>query len=115
MLGIMRDQWVLTKGVGEIVAMAERDGVLMPTKREEMVQNILSFSRDLGMASKKIPPHEQVMITTMAFFGIAAGPGALTTVGRWIGEYANVHKQRDVLAACMDTATDIVAAMERGN
>ena len=66
MFGLMRDQWVVTKGVREIVIMAEEDGMLMPPKREEMVKAILELSRDLGIATKGISAHEQVMTVSMA-------------------------------------------------
>lgn len=108
MFGLMRDQWVVTKGVREIVVMAERDGFLMPSKREDMVKAILERSRDLGLATKKIPAHEQVMILAMVFFGIAAGPSALSDAARWAAEYAHGHNQAHVLAACMETATNLV-------
>lgn len=110
MFGFMRDQWMVTKGVREVVMMAERDGFLMASKREDMVAAILECSRDLGLATKKVPAHEQVMILAMAFFGIAAGPLALSDAAKWAAEYANRHEQRHVLATCVQTATDLVEA-----
>ena len=41
-----RVHWVFTKGIREIVIMGERDGLLIPTKREEAIKSILEFSRD---------------------------------------------------------------------
>lgn len=105
MFGMMRDQWTVTKGVREIVIMAEQDGALMPSKREDMVKGILECSRDMGLPTKRLSAHEQVMIVTMAFFGIAAGPVALSDAARWAAQYANRHGQRGVLADCMETAT----------
>jgi hypothetical protein len=112
---LMRDQWILSKGIREIVIMAERDGFLMPLKRENMIKGILEFSRELGIAHKGIRGHEQVMITCMAFFGIAAGPIALSDGAKWIAEYANRHGERDALATCMETATDLFEASKRSN
>lgn len=110
MFGLMRDQWIVTKGVREIVVMAERDGFLMPSKHKDMVKAILECSRDLGLVTKKIPAHEQVMILAMAFFGIAAGPSALSDAARWTAEYAHGHNQAHVLGICMETAMDLVEA-----
>jgi hypothetical protein len=115
MFRFMRDQWVVSKGVREIVIMAERDGFLMPSKREDAVKGILEFVRDAGIALRGIRAHEQVMITAMAFFGIAAGPQALTDGVRWAAEYANRHGERDALSACMETATDLYEAHKRSN
>jgi len=115
MFRLMRDQWVLTKGIREIGIMAERDGFLMPPKREEIIKGILEFSRELGIAHKGIRGHEQVMITCMAFFGIDAGPIALSDGAKWADEYANLHGKRDVLAPCMETAADLFETFERSN
>jgi len=111
----MRDQWVVTKGIREIVIMAERDGILMPSKREEMIKTILEFSRELKIAHKQIRHHEQVMVTAMAFFGIAGGPVALSDGARWIAEYASKHGERAALAVCMETATALFEAAQNSN
>jgi hypothetical protein len=113
MFRLMRDQWIVTKGIREIVIMAERDGFLMPSKREGMIGAILEFARDSGIAIKGVRAHEQVMITAMAFFGIAAGPQALSDGARWAAEYANRHGERAVLASCMETATALFEAAKR--
>src|SRR5579872_5313349 len=105
----MRDQWIVTKGIREIVIMAERDGFLMPAKCEGMVKAILECSGDLGTATWGIPAHEQVMIVVMVFFGIAAGPAALSDAAKWAAEYANQHTQQHALAGCMEAAADLVA------
>jgi hypothetical protein len=112
MLGLMRDQWIVNRGVREIVVFAEQDGFLIPAKREEMVKGILECSRDLDIAHKGISAHEQVMIAVMAFFGIAMGPLALSDAARWAAEYAARHKQRHVLGACMEAAAKLVAAIK---
>jgi hypothetical protein len=110
---LLRDQWLVTKGIREIAIMGERDGLLRPEKREDTVKGILECSRDLGIFRKGAPPHEQVMIAAMAFFGIAAGPTALSDAARWASEYANRHNQREVLGLCMGTATDLIEAAKQ--
>jgi hypothetical protein len=114
MFALFRDQWVVSKGVREIAIMGERDGLLRPDKREHTIKSILDCSRDLGIVRKGVPPHEQVMIAVMAFFGIAAGPLALSDAARWASEYANRHHQRDVLGVCMETAAELVEAVKSG-
>jgi hypothetical protein len=111
--GLIRDQWVVTKGIREIVVMAERDSFLMPSKREEMVTTILECSRDLGIATKGFPAHGQVMIVAIAFFGIAAGPTALSDAAKWAAEYANRHTQHALLAVCMEIAADLMKAVSQ--
>jgi hypothetical protein len=111
--GLMRDQWTVSKGVREIVMMGERDGFLRPDKREHSIKGILEFSRDAGIVRRGIPAHEQVMVAVMAFFGIAMGPTALSDAARWAAEYANRHNQRDALALCMETATNLIEAVRQ--
>jgi hypothetical protein len=65
MFGLMREQWVVSRGVREIVMMAERDGFLRSDKREHAIKDILEFSRDAGIVRKGIPAHEQVMVAMM--------------------------------------------------
>lgn len=95
--------------------MAERDGVLKPSRRKEIISEILEFYRNSGIAHTGIPTHEKVMITGMVFFGVVWGPVALSDGARWAAEYANRHGERAVLAACMETATDLFEAANRSN
>ena len=110
MFSLFRDQWIVSKGVREIAIMGEEDGLLMPSKREDLIKHILEFAREMQIATKGISGHEQVMIAAIAFFGIAFGPGALADANKWASEYANRHKQLDALAGCMETARKFVAA-----
>jgi hypothetical protein len=50
------------------------------------------------------------MVLAMAFFGIAAGPSALSDAAKCASEYANGHNQAHTLAASMETAADLVEA-----
>ena len=109
MFGFMRDQWVLTKGIREIVIMAERDGKFMPSGREEVIDAILECSRELNIPLKGVSGHEQVMIAIMAFLGIAMGDAALSDGEKWAAEYATRHKRRDLLA-CKKIAGELIAA-----
>jgi hypothetical protein len=109
----MREQWVVSKGVREIVMMGEQDGFLRSDKREHNIKGILEFSRDAGIVRKGIPSHEQVMVAVMAFFGIAMGPMALSDAAKWAAEYANRHNQRDALPLCMETATNLIEAVKQ--
>ena len=111
MFRLMWDQWTVTKGVREIVIMAEEDGFLMPSKREAVIKDILQMSREMKIATKGLPAHTQVMIVTMVAFGVL-GPVALDEAARWAGRYAARHQQGDVLADCVQAATKLVEASE---
>lgn len=84
-----------------------------PSVRTWLIKAILECSRDLGLPTKRIPAHEQVMVLAMAFFGIAAGPSALSDAAKCASEYANGHNQAHALAACMETAADLVEACKQ--
>ncbi len=110
MFGIMGTQWKFTKGIRELVIIAEKHGVFKPEGREQMIKNALELSRDLKMASTRLGAHEQAMITIMTFVG-SMGPIAFNDAVSWCNEYAGQHGVTSAVEGCKETAADFVKRM----
>ena len=112
MFGVMGTQWKVTKAVRELVAIAGERGSFRPEMRDQMVKNILEFSRDLKMASTRLGADEQAMITMMAFTG-TMGPVAFEDAATWCGIYAKRHAiTGPAFEGCKAAAADLVKKME---
>ena len=111
MFGILGTQWKVTKAVGELVTIARDRGAVLPDMRDQMVKNILEFSRDLKMASTRLSADEQAMITMMAMYG-TIGLEAFKDAASWCRDYAGRHAIASVtVEACEAAAADLVQRM----